>query len=105
MQPDPIDSATTSSLHKNPFWVLWVSTRDPNQRIVESADEKALVLNPDVCESARATLTNPRKRLTAEMSWLPGVSPTRAWQVATAFKGGFVDNMLAVGLPPLEQAD
>src|ERR1700682_4470823 len=105
MQSDPIDPTTTASLHKNPFWVLWVSTRDPNQRIVESADEKALILNPDVCESARATLTNPRKRLTAEMSWLPGVSPTRAWQVATALKGGFVDNMLAVGLPPLARSN
>lgn len=104
MQSDPID-AVTASLHQNPFWVLWVSTRDPNQRIVESADEKALVLNPDDCESARATLTNPRKRLTAEMSWLPGVSPTRAWQVATALKGGFVDNLLAVGLPPLARSN
>ncbi len=85
--------------------MLWVSTRDPNQRIVESADEKALVLNSDDCEDARATLTNPRKRLTAEMSWLPGVSPTRAWQVATALKGGFVDNMLAVGLPPLARSN
>jgi hypothetical protein len=105
MQSDQVDSALTASLHQNPFWVLWVSTRDTNQRIVESADEKALVLNPDVCESARATLTNPRRRLTAEMSWLPGVSPTRAWQVATAIKGGFVDNMLAVGLPPLARSN
>jgi hypothetical protein len=39
------------------------------------------------------------------MSWLPGVSPTRAWQVATALKGGFVDNMLAVGLPPLARSN
>lgn len=105
MQSDSIDPTPTASLHQNPFWVLWVSTRDTNQRIVESADEKALVLDPDDCERARATLTNPRKRLTAEMSWLPGVSPTRAWQVATALKGGFVDNMLAVGLPPLARSN
>src|SRR3979490_1739723 len=100
MQSDPIDPAS-ASLHQNPFWVLWVSTRDPNQRILESADEKALVLNPDDCESARATLTNPRKRLAAEMSWLPGVSPARAWQIATALKGGVNDTTIAVGLPPL----
>ena len=104
MQSDPINPAS-ASLHQNPFWVLWVSTRDPNQRIVELADEKALVLNPDDCESARATLTNPRKRLTAEMSWLPGVSPTRARQVATALKGGFADSALAVGLPPLARSN
>jgi hypothetical protein len=105
MQSDLIDLTETASIHKNPFWLLWVSTRDSSQRIVDSADEKALVLNPEVCENARTTLTNPRKRLTAEMSWLPGVSPTRAWQVATALKGGFVDNMLAIGLPPLARSN
>ena len=95
----------TAALHQNPFWVLWVSTRDPPQRIVDSADDKALILNPDVCEGARSTLTNPRKRLAAEMSWFPGVSPARAWQIATALKGGVIDTTIAVGLPPLARTN
>jgi hypothetical protein len=36
------------------------------------------VLDPDLCQKARAELASPRSRLSAEMSWLPGVSPHRA---------------------------
>jgi hypothetical protein len=104
MQSDPANS-TGASLHQNPFWVLWVSTRDPSQRIVESAEEKALFLDPEDCESARATLTNPRKRLAAEMSWLPGVSPARAWQVAGDLRDGSADDRLAAGFPPLARCN
>jgi molecular chaperone DnaK len=96
---------TETSLHRNPFWVLWATTRDDRPRIVELADEKALVLDADVCQKACADLTHPRARLSAEVSWLPGASPTRAWQIATAVRGGFVDPMLDAGLPPLPRAN
>jgi hypothetical protein len=94
-----------TSLHRNPFWVLRASTRDDRQRIVELADEKALVLDADVCQKARADLTNPRARLSAEIAWLPGVSPARAWQIATAVREGFVEPLLDAGLPPLPRAN
>ena len=95
--PDRFDT----SLHRNPFWLLWASTRDDRQRIVELADEKALVLDADLCQKARADLTNPRARLSAEIAWFPGVSPARAWQIATAVRGGFVEPLLDAGLPPV----
>jgi len=94
-----------TSLHRNPFWILWATTRDDRHRIVELADDKALVLDADVCQKACADLTHPRARLSAEISWLPGVSPKRAWQVATAVRGGFVDPMVDAGLPPLPRAN
>jgi hypothetical protein len=105
MNANPTPSSFETSLHKNPFWTLWVTTRDDRNRIVESADEKALVLDPDLCQKARADLINPRTRLSAEVAWLPGISPNRAWQIATALRGGFVDPLLDAGLPSLARTN
>lgn len=67
-----------TELHRHPFWILGASTRDNRHRIVELAEEKGLVLDSEECTKARNQLTNPRNRLAAELSWLPGVSPSRA---------------------------
>jgi molecular chaperone DnaK len=99
----PAPDRFNTSLHRNPFWLLWASTRDDPQRVVELADEKALVLDADVCQKARADLTNPRARLSAEIAWFPGVSPARAWQIATAVR--VVEPLLDAGLPPLPRAN
>lgn len=62
----------------NPFYFLEATPRDNRQRIMELAEEKSLFQDPDLCNSARSELTNPRKRLSLELSWLPGVSPGKA---------------------------
>ena len=62
----------------NPFAVLGATTRDDKRKITDLSEEKSLSFDPSVCAKARADLTNPRNRLTAEMGWLPGVSPKRA---------------------------
>jgi hypothetical protein len=62
-------------LETNPFYVLQVSTRDNRQTILRQAEEKALELDYEVCQQARADLTHPRRRLGAEIAWLPGLSP------------------------------
>jgi hypothetical protein len=72
---------TTTALHQSPFALLGVTTRDDRRRIVELAEEKSLELDHDVCQKARSDLTNPRTRLSAEIAWLPGVSPRRASQL------------------------
>lgn len=58
-------------------------------------------LDSDACEKARSDLTNPRTRLSAEMAWLPGVSPRKAWQ----FLGELLHNPMAMrkesGVPTL----
>ena len=71
----------TTELHQLPFAILGVTTRDDRRRIVELAEEKSLDLDHDVCQKARSDLTNPRTRLSAEIAWLPGVSPRKASQL------------------------
>lgn len=78
---DPEYSPIKTALHQSAFAVLEVTTRDNRKRIVEMAEEKSLELDHDVCQNARSDLTNPRTRLGAEMSWLPGISPGKASQL------------------------
>lgn len=68
----------TTDLHRSPFAILGATIRDDRRRIVELAEDKSLELDHDVCQKARGDLTNTRTRLSAEMAWLPGVSPRRA---------------------------
>lgn len=74
----------TTSLHANPFHVLGVTTRDDRRKIVDMAEERALIFDHDLCQKARSDLTNPRTRLSAEMSWMPGVAPRVAEKLASA---------------------
>jgi hypothetical protein len=70
-----------ASLRTNPFYTIGATTRDDKRKIVELAEEKSLLIDHDACEKARSDLTNPRTRLTAEVSWLPGISPKQAIQL------------------------
>ena len=94
-------SIQTTVLHKNPFAILGVTTRDDRKKIAEQAEEKALELDHDVCQKARSDLTHPRNRLSAEISWLPGVSPHKASQLLE----GLLRDLMAIreesGLPTL----
>ena len=91
----------TTALHQTPFAILNVTTRDDRRRIVELAEEKSLELDHAVCQKARSDLTNPRTRLSAEIAWLPGVSPRKAPQLVE----GLLHDAMAVreesGLPTL----
>lgn len=78
---EPSAGLTTTVLHHSAFAVLGVTIRDNRRRIVELAEEKSLELDHDVCQKARSDLTNPRTRLSAEIAWLPGVSPRKATQL------------------------
>jgi hypothetical protein len=91
----------SSKLHSTPFALLEVTSRDDRRKIVDQAEHKSLELNPEDCQRARSDLTNPRNRLTAEIAWLPGVSPRRATQL---LEGLAVDAMAVrgeTGLPTL----
>ena len=59
----------------NPFFLLDVSPRDSKQVIHEKAELKSFELPEDVCRNAERTLLTPKKRLEAEISWFPCVSP------------------------------
>lgn len=75
-----------TSIDKNPFAILGLSTRDNRHRIIEVSEEKSLSINPDVCAKARADLTNPRNRLTIEIAWLPGVSPKKTRELLSVVR-------------------
>lgn len=101
-------------LLQNPFHILNASPRDNRHRILELADERSLLLDSSECMQARSDLTNPRKRLSAEVAWLPGVGPKRAGEVLSILESSPTDllavdrlssiaraNLLAAGLTRL----
>lgn len=92
-----------TTLHSSPFATLGATVRDDRRRILQLADEKSLELDDDICQKARADLTNPRTRLAIEIAWLPGVSPRKASQLIA----GLADDPMAAraetGLPTLAQ--
>ena len=60
-------------LLQNPFYILGATLRDNKRKIFELAEEKSLYSDSMLIAQAQANLTNPRKRLAAELAWLPGV--------------------------------
>jgi hypothetical protein len=98
-------SIQTTNLHKNPFAILAVTTRDDRKKIVEQAEEKSLELDHVVCQKARSDLTNPRNRLSAEIAWLPGVSPRKATQLLEVLLSDPMRIRKESGLPTLAQCN
>lgn len=98
-------SQPVSSLHKNPFWVLQVTTRDNRHKIMEQAEEQALHGDQAECQKSRSDLTNPRARLSAEISWLPGVSPRMAEQLVNTLGDDPLGTRSQGGLPDLAKAN
>jgi len=80
------DAPDSTDLHKTAFAILDVTTRDNRRRIVEQAEERSLSMDHEMCAKARSDLTNPRLRLSVEVSWLPGISPKRASAYCTLIK-------------------
>ena len=68
-------------LLQNPFHILTATTRDNRQKIIALAEERILFLDPNECTQARSDLTHPRKRLSAEIAWMPGTGLKRASEV------------------------
>lgn len=65
------------NIKDNPFYILGASPRDSKQVLHEKAEDKAFELPEDVCRNAERILLNPKKRLEAEVSWFPGLSPKK----------------------------
>lgn len=95
----------TTSLHANPFYVLGVTTRDDRRKIVDLAEERALIFDHDLCQIARSHLTNPRTRLCAEMSWMPGVAPRVAEKLALALLADSTSFRSDQSVPELAKAN
>ena len=64
-------------LLENPFYILRATPQDDIRKIVELTTECLLLSDADACKKAETILKNPRKRVTAEVAWLPGVNCNR----------------------------
>ncbi len=88
-------------IHHSPFNILGLSTRDNRHRIVEMSEEMSLELEHDLCQKSRSDLTSPRLRLSAELAWLPGVSPKKAKQLLELVQNAPFSILDETGLPVL----
>lgn len=92
-------------LLENPFHILAASPRDNRRRIMELADERSLLLDSSECMEARLALTNPRKRLSAEVAWLPGIGPKRAEEMLLLLESSPTDLLAVDKLPSIARAN
>lgn len=91
-------------LLRNPFYILNATQRDNRYRIMELAEERGLLLDADECMAARAALTNPRKRISAEVTWLPGVASERVYDMLLLLEssaGNRLDCDMATSIAPV----
>lgn len=82
----------------SPFALLAVTTRDDPARIMEAAENQSLFHDADACQQARATLTNPRRRVEAEFGWFPGIAPGMAQKAIDAARYTDILDMPLTGL-------
>lgn len=92
-------------LLQNPFHILNASPRDNRRRLMELADERSLLLDSSECMEARSELTNPRKRLSAEVAWLPGIGPKRAGEVLSLIESSPTDLLAVDNLSSIARAN
>lgn len=92
-------------LLQNPFYILNAAPRDNRRRIMELADERSLLLDPSECMEARSELTNPRKRLSAEVAWLPGIGPKRVGELLMLLESTPADLLAIENLPTVARAN
>ena len=91
-----------AEIQQYPFYVLGASTRDSRARILQLAEERSLWVDGEACQRASSDLIAPRTRLSAELGWLPGVSPAKALAAIDNLED---TNWDAAGLPPLARAN
>ena len=89
----------------NPFYILGATTQDNRRRIMQLAEEKSLLGDAEQCQDARSILTNPRKRISAEVAWLPGVEPDKIDELLKQLEPPNQQLLNVVGLTPIARAN
>ena len=92
-------------LLKNPFFTLGATMRDDRRRVLELAEEKSLLSDECSIRDATATLTNPRRRLAAEVGWLPGLGPKRIAEALSVLERDPAELRTQENLPALARAN
>ena len=70
----------------NPFFTLGATMRDDKRRIMGLAEGMSLTSDEVAVRDATAVLNNPRRRLRAEIGWLPGLGPKRISEAISVLK-------------------
>ncbi len=70
-------------LFDNPFYILGVTPQDDIHKIVALAAKRSLLSDVDACMRAQTILIHPKKRISAEVAWLPGVVPEHTDEILT----------------------
>jgi hypothetical protein len=60
-------------IRENPFYRINARAHQNRAKLLDLADTRGLVGDPEDASRALADLTNPRRRLAAEVAWFPGV--------------------------------
>jgi len=92
-------------LKENPFFVLRASTVDNRVKIQDLAEDASLLLDPRECSRAGSVLTNPRKRVSAEVSWLPGLSLNEVDETLSLLERSPTSLLSMTSLPSLARAN
>ena len=92
-------------LLQNPFYILNATQRDNRQRIIALAEEQSLLSDADKCMTARAELTNPNKRIAAEVAWMPGVFPERVYDILLLLESSVGNRLGCDKITPIVPAD
>jgi len=92
-------------LLQNPFHILNATPRDNRRSITELSEERSLLLDSSGCTQARSDLINPRKRLSMEIAWLPGLRPKRATEVLSVLENSVPDLLGMDKLAPIVRAN
>jgi hypothetical protein len=79
---------------ENPFYILGATPKDPRHRIMELADEKSLSIEQGICNEAMLLLTNPRRRVKAEISWFVEDCDFKYWIDAIKSSNIEVDELI-----------
>ncbi|MEG0091751.1 MAG: hypothetical protein RSA20_08010 [Oscillospiraceae bacterium] len=68
-------------IFSNPFYILGATPQDNEQQLEELKQEKSSWLDPITVSTAHSALTDPQKRLAAELCWFPNVSKSQVIEV------------------------
>lgn len=92
-------------LEKNPFYILSATSRDGRRRLMELTEERSLLFDEEECRDAYSVLTNPRKRLSAEIAWFPGVRPAKIEELLSLAESSPEKILAEESLPSLARAN
>lgn len=75
------------TIQDHPFQVLGITARSTKRDVLERSDLAASA-DPDRITASRLQVTHPTRRIDAEVSWFPGLSPARIRQLLGDLQGG-----------------